>query len=176
VKARVSAKLRWLFVGGSFVVLLDQLAKRGKLASLGADPGVPIFTFWDERLSFIPTQSFTLVSGLLAGWPRPGQIVLVGFIAAGVAVLASAFYRGLAPGESMNAFALGLVVGGVVGNLADVFLHGGAVEVLGAAGVDPGLRFNFADGFIALGLVILVVELLVAEGALRARLARRWDD
>ncbi len=173
---QVSAKLRWLLTGGSVVVLLDQLAKAEMLAGLRADPATPIFSLLDGRLSFIPTQSFTLVAGLMAGWPRPGQIALVGLVAAGVAAVGSGFYRGLAPGESMNAFALGLVLGGVVGNLADVFFRGAAVEVARFAGADAGLRFNFADGFIVLGIVILAVELLVAEGALRARLTRRRDE
>ena len=76
------------------------------------------------------------------------------------------FFRKLAPGDRLSAFALGLILGGAVGNLIDRirllevvdFLH----FVLWGGYVWPD--FNLADTWIVVGVSLLVLELLASEG------------
>lgn len=164
------SNFRWLTTGALSVLLVDQLSKAFLLAHFAHDPAAPILSFFGGQLSFIPTQSLTLAFGLTGEWPRPGQIAflcLLGLLIAGVGFV---LYRGLARGEWVNALALGLVLGGGVGNLADELFRGAVIEIMQVGGGDPEpwSRFNFADGSILIGLLVLVVELLVAEGASRA--------
>ena len=80
------------------------------------------------------------------------------------------FFRKLAPGDRLSAFALGLILGGAVGNLIDRirllevidFLH----FVLWGGYVWPD--FNLADTWIVVGVSLLVLELLASEGEERA--------
>ena len=76
------------------------------------------------------------------------------------------FYRRLAPGEKLSSLALGLILGGAVGNLIDRVTRGEVVDFLhfrlwhGYSWPD----FNFADTFIVVGVALLVLELLATEG------------
>ena len=80
------------------------------------------------------------------------------------------FFRKLAPGDRLSALALGLILGGAVGNLIDRirllevvdFLH----FVLWGGYVWPD--FNLADTWIVVGVSLLVLELLASEGEERA--------
>jgi signal peptidase II len=81
------------------------------------------------------------------------------------------FFRKLAPGDRLAALALGLILGGAVGNLIDRVTRGEVVDFLhfrlwgGYAWPD----FNFADSAIVVGVAILVLELLASEGESRSR-------
>jgi signal peptidase II len=67
--------------------------------------------------------------------------------------------------------ALGLILGGSLGNLSDRAFRGEVVDFLhfrlwqGVAWPD----FNVADTCIVLGVTALIIELLASEGAARAR-------
>jgi signal peptidase II len=80
------------------------------------------------------------------------------------------FFRKLAPGERLPALALGLILGGAIGNLIDRIFRHEVVDFLqfrlwrGYTWPD----FNFADSFIVVGVAILVLELLASEGEIRA--------
>jgi len=92
----------------------------------------------------------------------------------GVALVAIAlivsFYRRLTPGDRLSAAALGLVLGGAVGNLLDRLRYGEVVDFLrvklwsGYTWPD----FNFADSCIVVGVGLLVLELFASEGEARA--------
>jgi signal peptidase II len=85
------------------------------------------------------------------------------------AILIVSFYRRLAPGDRFSALALGLVLGGAVGNLIDRVRYGEVIDFLhfrlwrGYSWPD----FNLADSFIVTGVGFLVIELLASEGARR---------
>jgi signal peptidase II len=163
------SNLRWLISAGLLAFLFDQFTKAFLLAHFFRDPAVPVLSLFGGRLSFIPTQSLTLAFGLTGEWPRSGQMAFLGLIALLILGVGVALYRGLSRGEWVNALALGLVLGGGAGNLTDELFRGAVIEIMQFGGTDPSAwtRFNFADGFILMGLVVLVVELLVAEGASR---------
>lgn len=109
--------------------------------------------------------------GLLVDWPHAWRmIVFVGVASLAIALIAS-FFRGLAPGERLNAMALGLILAGSIGNLIDRAFRGEVVDFLhfrlwrDMSWPD----FNVADACIILGVTALIIELLASEGAARAR-------
>ena len=109
--------------------------------------------------------------GLFAGAPVVTRLVFfIGISLVAVAIVVSLF-RKLAPGDRLAALALGLILGGAVGNLIDRVTRGEVVDFLhfrlwgGYAWPD----FNFADSAIVVGVAILVLELLASEGESRSR-------
>ncbi len=104
----------------------------------------------------------------------PAAIRLTFFI--GVSAIAIAiiiqFFRKLAPGDRLSALALGLILGGAVGNLIDRIRLGEVIDflhfVLWGGYVWPD--FNLADSWIVVGVGLLVLELLASEGEERAEI------
>jgi len=84
-------------------------------------------------------------------------------------VLIFSFYRQLAPRDRLSAAALGLILGGAVGNLLDRIRFGEVIDFLhvrlwtGYSWPD----FNVADSVIVIGVGLLVLELVASEGAQR---------
>jgi signal peptidase II len=81
------------------------------------------------------------------------------------------FFRQLAPGDRLSSLALGLILGGAVGNLFDRITRGEVVDFLHFRlwGGYSWPDFNLADSFIVVGVGILLLELLTSEGEDRAR-------
>jgi signal peptidase II len=100
------------------------------------------------------------------------QVRLAIFLAVSVVAvfIVLSFFRQLAPGDRLSALALGLILGGAVGNLTDRIFRGEVVDFLhfklwrGFSWPD----FNLADSFIVVGVGFLVLELLASEGEDRA--------
>jgi len=108
--------------------------------------------------------------GLFADGPvviRLSFFISISIVAIGIIF---SFFRKLAPGERLPALALGLILGGALGNLIDRIFRQEVVDFLqfrlwrGYTWPD----FNFADSFIVVGVAILVLELLASEGESRA--------
>ena len=105
----------------------------------------------------------------------PATLRLTFFVGiSGVAiVIIIQFFRKLAPRDRLSALALGLILGGAVGNLIDRIRLGEVVDFLhfilwgGYAWPD----FNLADSWIVVGVGLLVLELLASEGEERAGIA-----
>lgn len=81
-------------------------------------------------------------------------------------VLIFSFFRSLAPGDRLSAVALGLILGGAVGNLYDRIRVGEVIDFLhlrlwsGYSWPD----FNVADSVIVIGVGLLILELIATEG------------
>jgi signal peptidase II len=108
--------------------------------------------------------------GLFAdGDPQIRLTVFIGVSLVAVLIVLS-FFRQLAPGDRLSSLALGLILGGAVGNLIDRIFRGEVVDFLhfrlwrGYSWPD----FNLADSFIVVGVGFLVLELLATEGEDRA--------
>ena len=108
--------------------------------------------------------------GLFAdGDPQLRLWLFVGVSLVAVGIVFS-FFRQLAPGDRLSALALGLILGGAVGNLLDRVFRGEVVDFLhfqlwhGYAWPD----FNLADSFIVVGVAILILDMLASEGEDRA--------
>lgn len=131
---------------GAAVVLLDQLTKEWALRSLADGP---VHVVWTLRLNL------SINSGIAFGLGQGLGPVLV---VAGVAVVALlvAFTRSARMGV-LTAAAVGLVLGGAVGNLADrVFRdQGGVVDFID---LQWWPIFNVADAAISVGAVLLVLR------------------
>lgn len=106
---------------------------------------------------------------------RMAFFVTVAVVAIGIIF---SFYRKLAPRDRLSALALGLILGGALGNLTDRLSRGEVVDFLrfhlwtGYSWPD----FNFADSFIVVGVGLLVLELLASEGESRASGRTSGDD
>jgi signal peptidase II len=149
------------------VFLVDQLSKWAVTGPLG------IRALGDVRevtgffaLRFVPNVGVSL--GLLpaeAGWMRWGLVVLTGAIAAGVAVWMTREAR------FWDRVALGLVLGGALGNIVDRIRFGWVVDFadLHFGAWRPFLVFNAADAAITGGVVLLVLRALVAKDAPREK-------
>jgi signal peptidase II len=107
--------------------------------------------------------------GLFSDAPQVYRMVFfisVSLIAVGIII---AFYRKLSPGDRLAALALGLILGGAVGNLIDRIFRQEVVDFLhfrlwrGYSWPD----FNVADSAIVVGVGLLMLELLASEGEQR---------
>jgi signal peptidase II len=89
----------------------------------------------------------------------------IGVAIVAIGIILSFFYQ-LAPGDRLSGLALGMILGGAVGNLVDRIRYQEVVDFLhfrlwqGYSWPD----FNLADSFIVVGVGLLVLELLVSEG------------
>lgn len=89
--------------------------------------------------------------------------LIVALIAMAIVI---SFYRKLLDSDRLSALALGLILGGALGNLIDRVTRGEVVDFLrfhlwsGYSWPD----FNLADSFIVVGACVLMLELLASEG------------
>ncbi len=108
--------------------------------------------------------------GLFASSPEPVRLTFFIGITIVAILLIISFFRGLAPGDRFSALALGLILGGALGNLVDRIFRTEVVDFLHFRlwGGYTWPDFNLADSFIVVGVALLVLELLATEGENRA--------
>jgi signal peptidase II len=142
------------------VLLLDQVTKALANELLNPPSGGPISVtpFFDLRLGYNRGVSFGLLATdhPAAPWVLSGLAVLI------VAVLLAWMRRAA---DGWERFALGLVIGGALGNVADRLRQGMVTDFLDfhVAGWHwPA--FNLADGAIVLGAAILLGRSLLEPG------------
>jgi signal peptidase II len=107
--------------------------------------------------------------GLFSDAPQLYRMIFfisVSLIAIGIII---SFFRKLSPGDRLAALALGLILGGAVGNLIDRIFRQEVIDFLhfrlwrGYSWPD----FNVADSAIVVGVGFLMLELLASEGEQR---------
>ena len=151
---------------GTFV--LDQATKR--LVEHGMSPGTQVDVVGDwVRLTHV------LNPGAAFGWfaGNRGTLVTLSLLAS-VTVASLAWFR---PVSRPVAAALGLVLGGALGNLADRLRLGGVVDFLSlGVGETRWPVFNLADVALSLGIVGLAVALARGAGRVREIHAREETD
>ena len=107
--------------------------------------------------------------GLFADAPQLYRMIFfisVSLIAVGIII---SFFRKLSPGDRLAALALGLILGGAIGNLIDRIFRQEVIDFLhfrlwrGYSWPD----FNVADSAIVVGVGFLMLELLASEGEQR---------
>jgi len=142
-------------VPATLLFIADQVSKwwileQIQLPRLGRIEISPIFDLtmvWNYGVSF----------GLLkAGseWERWGLVVLSGVISAVFAVwLARAERR-------LTALALGVVIGGALGNMVDRIRYGAVADFLDFSGLYFPYVFNVADAAITIGAAVLFLDLM----------------
>lgn len=141
-----------LGIAGS-VLLLDQLTKLWAERALTLYAPVEVTSFFNLTLVYNPGAAFSMFSSA-GGWQR---WVLSG-VAVGVGVLIVGWLARLPRRAVWQVTALGLILGGAIGNLIDRIRLGMVVDFLDFhyAGLHwPA--FNVADAAITVGAVLLVI-------------------
>ena len=119
---------------------------------------------------FVLTRNTGISYGLFASEGAMGQWILLGFKAAAVGLL----WAWLARAESrLTALALGLIIGGAVGNAIDRLAYGWVVDFVffHVSGADWRFNwyvFNLADVAIVAGVIGLLYESVVGNSAAKA--------
>lgn len=151
------------FLGlAALIVVLDQLTKAWLVSFLEPGESVPVVGDW---IRLVHGQNSGGLFGLLAG-----QAVIFGFVSLIVVVLI-VLYHGRARPSRYLSIALGLLLGGAIGNLIDRFRIGYVVDF-----VDAGIgdlrwyTFNVADSSITIALILLLAASVVPSIARRAGL------
>jgi len=147
----VTGRPRWpIFLGvAALVVVLDQLSKTWLRSIL--EPGERLSVIGD-LVRFIHAQN----SGALFGLFRD-QAYLFAIVSIGVVALI-VWYHGSSGRNTVLSVALGLLLGGALGNMIDRFRFGHVTDW-----VDAGLgdlrfyTFNVADASISIAILLLIV-------------------
>ncbi len=147
--------LHWTFVIAGLVILLDQASK--VLATALIIQPIEVTGFFNLVLTHNTGVSFGLLSGQAAG--------LLSLLA--VAVMAGLLYWASKETGSLVRQAIGLIVGGAIGNVLDRLL-GSILGLLERPGVVDFLdfhlagwhwpAFNLADSAITIGVILLIAD------------------
>ncbi len=158
--------LRWLWVVviAVVVVALDQWTKNLIEARIPLWQGYPPFPNLAQYFNLVHYQNSGAAFGLLRG--QAGLFVVV---AAVVIVIIVIYSRYLAYDNVWMRLALGLMLGGAIGNLIDRLTQGGHVTDFLLFSVPVGGRlyqwpaWNVADASIVVGTILLAILLLRME-------------
>ncbi|HET7237294.1 MAG TPA: signal peptidase II [Actinomycetota bacterium] len=146
-----------LFAVAAAALALDQLSKAWVVASLEGRPPIRVIP---GVLSFAYTSNSGGAFGLgrSAPWIFAGATMLV----SGAIVVISRRPMGRA-----TAIALGMILGGALGNLADRALNGPGLrgEVTDFIDLQIWPVFNLADSFIVVGALVLAFSSFAHDGA-----------
>jgi signal peptidase II len=155
----------FLFLGvAALVVVVDQVTKRLAVERLRGKPSVPVV---DDILRLTYVENRGAAFGLLQD--QTAFFVLVGIVVIGVI---AASYRYLPRSGFRLHLALGLQLGGAIGNLLDRVRQGYVVDF-----VDFGYRsnwwpvFNVADSAIVVGVALLALNAFLPSDANEAAAA-----
>ena len=159
----MTPKSRLFLAAFAISLALDQLTKGWIIETLTFSDRVSVIDgFFYLTHVRNPGAAFSLFATAPAEIRGPFFIVVT-LVAIGLII---SFLRKLSPGERLSAFALGLILGGAVGNLIDRLVHGEVIDFLhirlwtGHSWPD----FNLADSVIVIGVALLVLELFASEG------------
>ena len=142
------------------IVIVDQLTKAWILDGLFLREVGQVLV-WPPFLNFSYVEntgvSFGLFGGGGARWILTGFSVLVAGILAWWALKAE---------RRLLATAIGLVVGGAIGNVIDRIRFGYVVDFVDVSGIGffPWV-FNVADSAITIGVVLLILDSILSERA-----------
>lgn len=166
----MKAKLRVLLGTLLFAVPSDQAAKAWVASHLATGVVADRIPLIRGFLYISHERNAGAAFGFMLEWAPQWRLCVFALVFLAAAAVIISFYRHLAPGDRLNALALGLVMGGAIGNFIDRVVRGEVVDFvhvrLWAGRSWPD--FNLADAYIVVGVAALMLELLAAEGASRA--------
>lgn len=154
----------WVMVIATIVVALDQWTKNLVEANIPLWQAYPPFPSLAQYFNLVHYQNSGAAFGLLRG--QAGLFVVVAVVVIVIIVMYSRFLT--YDGWWMR-LALGLMLGGAVGNLVDRVTQGGLVTDFMRFTVTIGGRvyewpsWNVADASIVVGTILLAILLLRAE-------------
>jgi len=168
--AAMTRKLKVLLGTLALALPADQLAKAWVVANVPPESYADRIPIVEGFFYISHARNPGAAFGLMIDWAPQWRMLVfaIAFSLASAVVLS--FYRGLAPRDRFNACALGLILGGAMGNLTDRIIRGEVVDFLHFRlwGDRAWPDFNLADCFIVVGVAALMLELLASEGAVRA--------
>jgi signal peptidase II len=163
---------RWLVPTalGLSILVIDQLAKLRVVATLGPAPRDKIIWLAGDWLSLIYSRNTGVAFGLFQNMPQLFTMTSILITVAAV----YAYAKHLPNERPWVQGAMGLIVGGALGNIVDRLRLGYVVDFI-SVGWWP--VFNFADSAITVGVTLLAVYLIFVgdEPAPPPRLAPRDD-
>lgn len=160
---------RWrLFVGlAAAVVLADQATK--SVVSAAFSSGT-VLSVVGDIVRIAPRANTGAIFGLF-----PDQAALFGVLSVGVLGLIVLYHARSGAAGPLMSVALGLLLGGAIGNLIDRFRFGYVLDF-----VDMGIgdlrwyTFNVADAAISLSILLLLVLAVLGERLAKATRAVTW--
>lgn len=151
--------LRWLWLS-LIVVILDQASKQWIESSFLLYESLEVTPFFNLKLVYNEGAAFSFLSDQ-SGWQR----WFLSGVAGTVALVMVYWLRGLKPQERLIALALGLIIGGALGNLIDRLLFGHVIDFLDFyLGQYHWPAFNIADSAISLGVALMLYEIMFDGG------------
>jgi signal peptidase II len=145
--------LAWLLVS-ALIVVLDLWTKSIATQSLTLYRPVELTSWLNMTLAHNYGAAFSFLSDA-GGWQR---WLFTGLASVVTLVLVVWLFR-LQAREKLTAAALGLIIGGAVGNLVDRINHGYVVDFIDVYYRDwHWPAFNLADSAITCGVIILLVD------------------
>jgi signal peptidase II len=162
LKSRIT-RFGWIAYGIALaVVVIDQITKAWVLGALQPGDSVAVLPFFHITLVWNPGITFGM---LAAGGATRWLLVLFAAAAVTAAVIWARSLTKLLP-----ATALGLIIGGAIGNnIIDRVRWGRVTDFLDFSGLAFPWVFNVADTAIDVGVALLLVEILFLEGRTRAQ-------
>ena len=169
MKSKPNPLFRFGLILAGVVIALDQLSKYiilgpmnfsgpgcreaqlGRFGDIGACGHIDLLPFFDLRMVWNPGVSFGLfrADGDIGRW----ALSLATFA---IAILFLTWLRGAE--RRMSAMALGLVIGGALGNIVDRIRFGAVADFLDFSGLWFPWVFNVADSAITVGAILLAVD------------------
>ncbi|NOG73547.1 signal peptidase II [Roseicella sp. DB1501] len=164
MQARPSRFLVWGLAFAALAFAIDQATKAAALATLALARGIEVLPFLD--LVLVHNRGVTF--GLLASDHPAGRWLLI--LLTGTITVALLIWLKRAQSRTQAA-ALGLIIGGALGNLVDRLRHGAVTDFLDFHAQDYHWpAFNLADSVIVLGVALLLIaELRAPKGGALSR-------
>ena len=141
------------------VILLDQATKAVIIRTLRLGQGIPVVPgFFDIVYVLNPGAAFGFLAGLSDGIRNPLFIL----ISVAAVVLIVAYYTRYLRSHRLVSAALGLILGGAIGNLIDRLRYGMVVDFLDVhLGQYHWPAFNIADSAISIGVSLMILDMLL---------------
>ncbi len=165
----MSPKLAWFLTFFVVAYPLDQLTKRWIVSNFYyGETWTLIPGLFDLTHVRNPGGAFSVLAGASADWRLPF------FLGAGgiAVVLLLVFLRRLPPEARLSAAALGMILGGALGNLTDRIVYGEVIDWLDVhIGSYTWPTFNVADSCIVVGVGVLLLEVFLYGDELEGKAA-----
>lgn len=161
--------IRWGLAVALVILILDQVTKIWAEHSLTLFAPVELTSFFNLTLVYNPGAAFSFLS-TAGGWQRWA----LSAIAAALSLLIIVWLTRMPRRATLTVTALGLILGGALGNLADRLRIGQVVDFLDFhfAGIHwPA--FNVADAAITVGAVMMIIATFTEQCLCNPEVQRR---
>lgn len=141
---------RWIYAVPVLIIVLDQILKRIVSGWIGPGADVHRWELLGSAVAFEYVENRGAAFGIL-----PEQTEVLTAVSIAISIFAVVVMHRELEHHPLSSLAIGMIVGGAVGNIIDRIWHGFVVDFV-AVGAWP--RFNLADSMITIGIVLLLVS------------------